>query len=102
MTDYVIGKIDDIAEGQGIAIQAGRRQISIFRIADEFFAVANACPHKGASLCDGEVLAAERMVRCPWHHWNWKLGEGCLEADPRQKLRTYEVIVDGEDVIVRT
>jgi 3-phenylpropionate/trans-cinnamate dioxygenase ferredoxin subunit len=102
MTDYVVGKIDEIAEGRGIAIEAGGRQISVFRIADAFFAIANSCPHKGASLCDGEVLVEKRMVRCPWHHWNWQIDTGRLEADPRRRLRTYPVLVDGDDVIVRT
>lgn len=101
MTDYFVGKIDEITEGRGVAVQAGQRQISVFRFADDFFAIANSCPHKGASLCEGEVLGDKRMVRCPWHHWNWHVDSGCLEADPRQRLRTYKVLVEGDDVIVR-
>jgi len=101
VTDYVVGKVSEIAPGAAIAVQAGRRIIAVFRVGDEFFALTNACPHKGASLCDGEVMAAEKMVRCPWHHWNWRLADGRLESDPRQGTRTYEVAVDGEDLIVR-
>jgi 3-phenylpropionate/trans-cinnamate dioxygenase ferredoxin subunit len=101
MVEYVVGKVDEIAEGQGIAVQAGRRDIAIFRVAGKLYAIANRCPHKGASLCEGEVLVEEGIVRCPWHHWNWKLSDGKLEADARQSLRTYEVAVEGDEVVVR-
>jgi nitrite reductase (NADH) small subunit len=101
MTEYVVGKVDDIPPGTAIAVQAGPRTIAVFRLGDDFFAVNNACPHKGASLCDGEVIVEEKMVRCPWHHWSWRLPDGKLQSDPRQRLRTYEVAVDGDDVIVR-
>ena len=101
MTEYVVGKLDDIPDGKGIAVQAGRREIAVFRVGREVFAIANACPHKGASLCEGEVMRNEKMVRCPWHHWNWSLENGTLEPDPAQGLRTYEVAVDGDEVIVR-
>ena len=102
MTEYVIGKVREFAPGASVAVQAGQRTIAVFRIGDEFFAVNNACPHKGASLCDGEIIAADKVIRCPWHHWNWRLDVGKLESDPRQSLRTYEVAVDGDEVILRT
>ncbi len=101
MIEYVVGKIDDIRPGTAIAVQAGRRVIAVFRLGEEFFAVNNACPHKGASLCDGEIVIADKVVRCPWHHWNWQLDDGKLESDPRQRLRTYEVTVEGDEVILR-
>lgn len=101
MQEYVVGKVDEIPDGKGIAVQAGRRTIAVFRIGREFFAIHNTCPHKGASLCEGTVVCEEKVVRCPWHHWNWSLESGKLEPDPNQGLRTYEVAVDGDDVIVR-
>jgi len=100
MAEYVVGKVDEIPEGKAIAVEAGRRTIAIFRVAGKLYAVANRCPHKGASLCDGEVVVEDGIVRCPWHHWNWQLEDGKLEADPRQALRTYPIVLDGEDVVV--
>lgn len=101
MTEYVVGKVSDIAPGTAIAVRAGPRTIAVFRIGEDFFAISNACPHKGASLCDGEVVIEDRIVRCPWHHWNWRLDDGKLQSDPRQGVRTFEVAVDGDDVILR-
>jgi nitrite reductase (NADH) small subunit len=101
MTEYVVGNIGDIPPGTAIAVTAGRRTIAVFRIGDDFFALNNACPHKGASLCDGEIVVADKVVRCPWHHWNWQLCDGKLQSDPRQMIRSYEVVVDGDEVILR-
>jgi NAD(P)H-dependent nitrite reductase small subunit len=100
MAEYIVGKVDDIPEGKGIAVEAGPRTIAVFRVGEKLYAVANRCPHKGASLCEGEVVVEEGIVRCPWHHWNWQLEDGKLEADPRQGLRTYPIAVDGDDVVV--
>jgi nitrite reductase (NADH) small subunit/3-phenylpropionate/trans-cinnamate dioxygenase ferredoxin subunit len=102
VTEYLVGKVDDIPRGGAIAIAAGHRTIAVFRIGDDFFAINNTCPHKGAALCDGEIIVQDRIVRCPWHHWNWRLHDGRLESDPRQSVRTYPVAVDGDEVILRT
>ena len=72
MQEYVVGKVGDIPDGKGITIEAGRRTIAVFRIGSEFFAIHNNCPHKGASLCEGKVVPDKKVVRCPWHHWNWR------------------------------
>ena len=100
MTEYLVGKLADIPEDQGIAVQAGRRIVAIFRRGSELFAVANSCPHKSASLCDGTWLPEEGIVRCPWHHWNWQVASGRLEVDPRQGIRTYKIGLEGDDVVL--
>lgn len=100
MAEYIVGKIDEIPEGKSIAIQVGQRTIAVTRAKGKYYAYANRCPHKGASLCEGEVVAEAGIVRCPWHHWNWKLEGGKLECDGRQQLRTYEVTVEGDEVLV--
>ncbi len=101
MTDYLIGRTEDFIEGKPITVEAGRRTIAVYRLQNEFYAISNACPHKGASLCDGHVVLKEKIVRCPWHHWNWKIPDGRLEADSRQQLRTFNVVVEDNSVIVR-
>lgn len=101
MKEYLVGKFSELPEGKGVAVEAGQRTVAVFRIGKEVFAVNNACPHKGASLCEGEVLCDEKIVRCPWHHWKWQLQDGALEPDTRQHLRQYDVFIEGEDVILR-
>lgn len=101
MESYVVGKVSEIPNGGSIAVQAGRRTLAVFRIDHEVFAVSNACPHKGASLCEGVVIKKDAVVRCPWHHWSWGLRDGKLDVDERQAIRTYAVSIEGDQVIVK-
>ncbi len=97
MKTFVVGKANEFKEGQQIAVQAGKRVISVFRMEGEFYAVNNTCPHKGASLCEGIIDKERKVVRCPWHLWNWSLETGCLEANVKDRIPTYKTeVVDGE------
>jgi nitrite reductase (NADH) small subunit len=101
MREYLVGKLADLPDGKAIAVEAGRRTVAVYRLGAEVFAIANSCPHKGASLSDGEILVEDKVVRCPWHHWNWRLEDGALEADRRKCLRRYDVAIDGDDIVLR-
>jgi len=101
MQEYLVGKFSELPEAKGVAVEAGGRTVAVFKIGSEVFAISNFCPHKGASLCEGEVLCDSKIVRCPWHHWNWRLYDGALESDVRQHLRRFIVVVIGDDVILR-
>jgi NAD(P)H-dependent nitrite reductase small subunit len=97
---YLLGRLEDFPEGSGRAFQAGGRTVAVFRSNGELFAVANRCIHKGASICEGVLADSGKVVRCPWHNWSFdlKTGENCL--DPTEKLRTYEVRAEGDQVIL--
>ena len=40
------------------------------------------------------------MVTCPWHAWDFDVTTGENSEDPDEKQDTYEVKVDGDDVLV--
>lgn len=100
MKDYLLGKIDDIPEGRGRAFQAGGRAIAVFRVNGKVYAIANRCVHKGASMCDGSLSESGTRVRCPWHNWTFDLATGQHCLDETEKLRTYSVRIEGDEVIV--
>jgi nitrite reductase/ring-hydroxylating ferredoxin subunit len=100
MTDYLIGTVDDVPEGKGRAFQAGRRTIAVFRSNGKFFALANRCAHRGASMCEGELAEQGTVVRCPWHNWSFDLATGENRLDRNEKLRCFAVRVDGDKVIL--
>lgn len=101
MTEYLLGSVDEFAEGKGRAFKVGTRLVAVFRVGQSFHAVANRCVHKGANMCDGEVTPDGTKVRCPWHNWPFDLATGRNTIDPEERLRTYEVELDGNDVILR-
>lgn len=100
MKEYLIGTVDDIPEGKGRSFQAGARTVAVFRSNGEFYAIANRCLHKGASMCEGELTDGGGVVRCPWHNWPFDLKTGEHTLDPTEKLRTYKVKREGNQVIV--
>jgi nitrite reductase/ring-hydroxylating ferredoxin subunit len=101
MTDYLLGKIEDFPEGKGRAFRAGTRTVAVFRTNGKIFALANKCVHKGASLCDGALSENGTVVRCPWHNWPFDLASGQNCLDPSERLRTYDVRLEGDQVILR-
>jgi nitrite reductase/ring-hydroxylating ferredoxin subunit len=109
MTRYVVATVDQIPPGQRLLVTAGGREIGVFNIAGEYFAVGNRCPHNGASLSKGRVVglveASEpgcyrfsrrgEFVRCPWHGWEFDLRTGKSRCEPdRTKVRNYEAKVE--------
>jgi nitrite reductase (NADH) small subunit len=91
-------RLKELARGMGRAFRIGSRDIAIFRTRqDEVFATDAACPHRGAPLADGMVLA--RVVVCPAHARWFDLDSGhCHHADTCA-VRTYRVRVE-EDMVV--
>jgi len=100
MTDYLLCKQDEIAEGKGRAFEAGTRTVAVFRANGKFYAVANKCLHRGASMCDGAIADGGTTVRCPWHNWTFDLATGRNMLDPREHIRTYAVRVEGDHLIL--
>jgi nitrite reductase/ring-hydroxylating ferredoxin subunit len=39
-------------------------------------------------------------VVCPWHAWEWDCQTGANDYDPAQRVATYPVTLDGDDVLV--
>ena len=100
-------------EGAVRIVEVGGHRVGIYRVAGELHALADRCPHRGARLCSGRIAtpvelgadevtvgAANSIVRCPWHKWEFEIATGRSLVDPRLRVRRYAVRVEGDDVIV--
>lgn len=75
------------------------REVALFNIDGEIFAVDNICPHQHAPLiADGDVENC--TVRCPLHGNIYDLRSGRLLEATGPGLRTYQVRRDGDDLLV--
>ena len=94
-----IARVDEIAEGKGKAFEVGEKRIAIFQVDGEFHAIADACPHAGASLAEGYVENGH--VGCPWHYAEFDLttGEHC-HAPATCGVGVYPVTVEDGQVNV--
>jgi len=92
------------------------REIGVFNIQGEYFALANKCPHEGASLCSGRLggLALSdapgdyrltrqgEFLKCPWHGWEFDVRTGQSWCDPENTyVRQYAVSVEGGEQLLK-
>ena len=77
----------------------GNFEVALFRSAEGWFAVDNACPHKRGPLADG--IVAGKAVYCPLHNWKIHLESGCAVAGGEGCVKTYPVKVQEGKVYIR-
>ena len=116
MSRQVVARASDIAPGTCRIVTVRGREIGIFNLDGEYFALANRCPHAGGPLCQGRVgplvlsdgpghyrLTREReFLRCPWHGWEFDIRTGQSWCDPHSvRARQYKVTVESGDSLVK-
>ena len=99
MTNFTpVAPLSDLREGQGITVFAGDRNLALFKLEGEVFALDGVCPHKGAPL--GHGWCEDGIVACPMHGWRFAIRTGdCLDV-PDRPATTLPVRINGEMVEV--
>lgn len=97
-TDVRVLSASDLAPGTGRHVKVGKRDIAVFRVGDEYFALSNVCRHMFAPLAEGWLDGYH--VMCPWHGWRYDVRDGTTDH-PDADVKTYEVSVREGDVFVR-
>jgi nitrite reductase/ring-hydroxylating ferredoxin subunit len=115
MAKHVIASLREFPAGTRKLVDVNGRQIAVFNIKGEFFALANRCPHQGGSLCAGRLIglveASEpgkyrysrrgEIIRCPWHGWEFDVRTGRSRCDPsRVRARQFAVAVAAGAALV--
>jgi 3-phenylpropionate/trans-cinnamate dioxygenase ferredoxin subunit len=87
-------------------VVVGRREIVVVNTGEGLHALFNRCPHQQAQLSRGRLSRAPaagpvgemrfdrdlRVLRCPWHHYEFDLTTGRCLADPeRFRIAVYQV-----------
>ncbi|HWL05612.1 MAG TPA: Rieske (2Fe-2S) protein [Xanthobacteraceae bacterium] len=114
MSWHVVARADEIGPGQSKLVTARGREIGIFNVNGDYFALANKCPHEGASLCKGRIIGLAEadepgqyrlsrqgeLLRCPWHGWEFDIRTGQSWCDPENtRVRAYSTRVEsGEEL----
>jgi 3-phenylpropionate/trans-cinnamate dioxygenase ferredoxin subunit len=77
---------------------AGKR-IALLKKTEKIYAFTAACPHAGASLCNGWVDPLGRIV-CPEHKYRFDPANGRNTSGEGYKLFTYSAQVVGDDIFI--
>ena len=73
--------------------------IAVFHVEGRLSAIADVCPHMGASLSDG-VLNSDGAVICPSHALSFDLHTGKCQEDGMYAARTFRVAVRDGRVLI--
>ena len=111
--EHEVGAVDEVRREGCRVVEIDGRRIGVISAGDSFYAVHDRCPHMGAEMCAGTVsgtfVAASphelvyglhhRVLRCPWHGWEFDLDTGRSLLEPKRVgLKMYEVIVRDDTV----
>jgi nitrite reductase/ring-hydroxylating ferredoxin subunit len=88
----------DVAPGEGRVVEAGGQALALFNVEGRFYAIANACPHRGGPLGEGDLEGC--VVMCPWHAWRWDVTSGANVNNPAVKVASFPVSIDSGQVFV--
>jgi nitrite reductase/ring-hydroxylating ferredoxin subunit len=115
MTRHVVARTCELPPGTSKIVHVAGRSIGVFNIQGSYYALRNRCPHMGAPLCQGSVGGTlkpsapghyeyghhNRILRCPWHGWEFDVTTGNSIFNPHQtRVKTYDVTVEAYDVSV--
>jgi nitrite reductase (NADH) small subunit len=114
---YPVGTVEELRRERCRLVELEGHRIGVISVDDAFFAVRNRCPHRPADICEGTVGGTlvgsspqelrygrhQRVLRCPWHGWEFDLETGRSLLEPeRFGLRVYPVTVEDGTVFVST
>ena len=94
-----VAETGEIGEGSVKTVIVAGRQIAVFRIKNQYFAISNNCLHRGGPLGEGEVKNYE--VTCPWHGWKYNILDGSFALIPTLRVNTYYVEESADGIFVR-
>jgi len=95
-----VTRVSELPPGAMTWVVVDRERLLIANVDGVFYALADACGHRGASLVQGTLLG--HVVECPLHFACFDVRTGKLLSGPvAADVRSYEVRVDGETVYVK-
>jgi 3-phenylpropionate/trans-cinnamate dioxygenase ferredoxin component len=100
MSEFVpVLSVADLPPGQAAEVNVGNQAVALFNIGGTFYALTNACPHRGGPLGQGFVEGSE--VSCPSHNYTFDVRTGENVVDASLKVARYDVKVEDGRVFVK-
>jgi nitrite reductase/ring-hydroxylating ferredoxin subunit len=119
MTSYVVGRTDELAEGDRVLVELEGKDVGVFNIDGEYYAYVSWCAHQGGPVCEGsltgtteasfdrerlettvEYVREDEILCCPWHGWEFDVTSGECLSRAGCRLPSYEVTVRDGDIVV--
>ena len=100
MPEYLtVARVSALPPGMGTVVTVNGHELAVFNLQGEFHAMDNRCPHQDYPLGMSPIL--NTSVMCIGHAWRFDIKSGECYSVPGVRVRTYKVIVEGDEVRVR-
>ena len=102
MVKIIVCKTTEIVSGQMKKVSFDGKEIVVCNVDGNYFAIDDTCTHSGASLSEGKL--EDSTITCDWHGAQFECKTGKLVKFPVEiaNLKSYNVIVESDDVVVET
>ncbi len=94
-----VAKKEDIEANKAKLITYKGTSVAVYKYKNEFYAVDNFCQHQGGPLSEGKII--DGCITCPWHGWQYLPETGESPPPFKEKVSTYETLVEGESIFVK-
>jgi 3-phenylpropionate/trans-cinnamate dioxygenase ferredoxin subunit len=104
MAFHKVGKLSDLGPGTAKLVEAGGRQVAVFNVDGDLYALDDYCSHEEGSLSEGELIGCEGEpsgceIECPIHGARYDLRTGKVTQDPAVlPVDTFAVRVSDGDI----
>ena len=100
MSEIGRARIDEVAEGGMVKVRHPPYDILLARIDGKLYAMEDACPHSGQSLCEGTIEGF--LVTCPAHQWlvDIRSGRVLTEAGADRSNPAFRVTIEAGWAVV--
>jgi nitrite reductase/ring-hydroxylating ferredoxin subunit len=99
MGRYLVATTCDLPIGALRRLEVAGRPVCLARTAEGVYAIADQCPHEGASLSEGDLIGRE--VECPLHSSRFDVRTGAVRGLPAlEPAVCFAVAIDGDQVFI--
>jgi nitrite reductase/ring-hydroxylating ferredoxin subunit len=93
-----VAKTLDVPVGKMKHVEVDGIEILIANVEGKFYAVGDRCPHLNARVSEGTL--SKTIVTCPRHLSTFDVTTGRVISGTRSSLPSYDVKVDGDDLLI--
>ena len=93
-----IAKIDEIPRNGSKLVMINDKPIALFNLEGRIIAWDNRCPHRGASLSDGNI--SQKIIQCKFHLWEFDVRTACAIKNSKIKVRTFPVEIQKDAIFI--
>lgn len=93
-----VAELSQLEDDEILPVEVDGIEMIVYRNGESIRACQRHCVHQGADLSEG--LVSSGFLICAQHAWRFDADSGVHERSPATCLATYEVQVDGTDILI--